>query len=65
MVGSLAQAVWALPVPALGAAIVLMMFVSWVIASERRTRHLTQLIRAWRGSGRRSGARFVRRRVGR
>ncbi len=31
---------------------VLVIFVGWVITSERRTRHLVQLIRAWR-TGRR------------
>ncbi|MFJ6154295.1 hypothetical protein [Micromonospora profundi] len=31
---------------------VLVVFVGWVITSERRTRHLVQLIRAWR-TGRR------------
>ncbi|GAB3959235.1 hypothetical protein GCM10027614_78310 [Micromonospora vulcania] len=31
------------------AVLVSMLFVSWVIISERRTRHLVQLIRALRG----------------
>jgi hypothetical protein len=49
----LASVIGGLPRPYLLMAIgVPVVFVGWVIMSERRTRHLAQLIRAWR-TGRR------------
>ncbi|WP_406073825.1 hypothetical protein [Micromonospora sp. NBC_01638] len=52
----LAQLVGDLPGPYIMGAILLpVLFVGWVIVSERRTRHLTQLIRAVRGSVRPGG----------
>ncbi|MFG1890421.1 hypothetical protein ACGFIR_21475 [Micromonospora sp. NPDC049051] len=52
----LVQLVGDLPGPYIMGAILLpVLFVGWVIVSERRTRHLTQLIRAVRGSVRPGG----------
>lgn len=52
----LAQLVGDLPGPyVMGAILLPVLFVGWVIRSERRTRHLTQLIRAVRGSARPGG----------
>ncbi|WP_319462635.1 hypothetical protein [Micromonospora sp. RTP1Z1] len=56
MVVRLAQLVGDLSGPYIMGAILLpVLFVGWVIMSKRRTRHLTQLIRAMRGSVRPRG----------
>lgn len=52
MVDWLAWVIESWPLHYLVMAIGVLMFVGWVITSERRTRHMVQLIRAWR-SGRR------------
>ncbi|WFE22800.1 hypothetical protein O7621_05520 [Solwaraspora sp. WMMD937] len=57
MAARLVQAIGDLPNPyILGAILLPMLFVGWVIMSERRTRHLTQLIRAVRGQVRPRGS---------
>jgi hypothetical protein len=65
MLVALAQAIVRFPEPYLvGAILSLVLFVGWVIISERRTRHLAKLIRAARGSVRESGgASDIRRRA--
>ncbi|BCB83718.1 hypothetical protein [Phytohabitans suffuscus] len=61
----LAQAIGGVPDAYIAAAVVLpVLFLGWVIVSARRTRHLTQLIRALRGPADPDGPR-VRRRMGR
>lgn len=62
----LAAALESLGVPCAVACVVIGVgFVGWVIVSEPRTRHLTQLIEAFRGVGRRGDGRAVQRRNGR
>lgn len=57
MAARLAQLVGDLPGSYIMGAILLpVLFLGWVIMSERRTRHLTQLIRAVRGSVRPGGS---------
>ncbi|MEU7979899.1 hypothetical protein AB0B63_15335 [Micromonospora sp. NPDC049081] len=58
MAARLAQLVGDLPGPYIMGAILLpvLLFLGWVIMSEQRTRHLTQLIRAVRGSVRPGGS---------
>ncbi len=52
MATRMVRAATALPLPYLIVAIVvLVLFVAWVVNSEQRTRHLAQLIRAWRATG--------------
>ncbi|MDO3704047.1 hypothetical protein Q3W71_20485 [Micromonospora sp. C28SCA-DRY-2] len=49
----------------MGAILLPVLFLGWVIMSERRTRHLTQLIRAVRGQVRSTGGSRMRDREGR
>ncbi|MEU1604028.1 hypothetical protein [Micromonospora matsumotoense] len=57
MAARLAQLAGDLPGPYIMGAILLpVLFLGWVIMSEQRTRHLTQLIRAVRGSVRPGGS---------
>lgn len=66
MMVSLAQATGGFPEPYfIGAILSPVLFVGWVIISKRRTRHLTQLIRAVRGPVRPGSDPRTRRRTGR
>lgn len=66
MAATLAEGIGEIPAPWLiGGVVSLTLFVAWVIVSERRTRHLSQLIRAVRGSDRPDARSRDRRRVGR